>query len=47
MRRIEADCKRLLLASSTERSDEASRQSVNGFLARAFLQNKFFKMSLF
>ena len=41
MRRIEADCKSSILNLSTERSGEASRQSIVGFLARAFLQNQF------
>ena len=36
MRRIEADWKSLILVPSTERSVEASRQSITGFLAEAF-----------
>jgi len=39
MRRIEADCTGIILKPSTERSGEASRQSIIGFHAEAFLQN--------
>ena len=39
MRSIEADCTGIILKPSTERSGEASRQSIIGFHAEAFLQN--------